>query len=163
MPGLRGDRRNAGNTSTGGGSVDWRSSAACAAIGDPEVFFPLGRQGRRRLAGDGVDLAEPAKTVCRRCPAVRDCLRYALGNDVQGVWGGTTYEEREQLREQYGITAEPITTVRLLSEVDRLHQVAELDRGGHSAAEVAAQLNTTPRTVQRMRALNRGYQHDRIA
>lgn len=106
MVGLRGTRWFDGNTSpSADGPVDWREGAACAGV-DPETFFPVGRQGRRRLASG--DLSEPAKQVCRRCPAVRDCLKYALGNDVQGVWGGTTYDEREALREQYGITATPI-------------------------------------------------------
>lgn len=115
---LRAERRYDGNTSTTDAVVDWRSSAACAREGlDPELFFPVSRHGP----------TEPAKAVCRACPAVRDCLRYAIANDVQGVWGGTTYDERNYLREQYGITAEPVTTP-LFAEVDRLHQVTRLNR-----------------------------------
>lgn len=39
-----------------------------------------------------------AKETCRLCPAVTDCLSYALGYDDEGVWGGYTRNERRELR-----------------------------------------------------------------
>ncbi|RJQ77830.1 WhiB family transcriptional regulator [Pseudonocardiaceae bacterium YIM PH 21723] len=62
---------------------------ACTDVPDPEVFFPLD--------GDefGIGLA---KRVCAGCPVRRSCLQYALHHDVQGVWGGTTEDERRQMR-----------------------------------------------------------------
>ena len=105
--------------------ADWRASAACAGS-NPELFFPSGRDPQ---------LAEPAKRICRRCPSVRACLADALTHDVDGVWGGTTYIERERLREQYDITPEPV-----LAEVigdSRVRDVARLSGGGYAPVDIA--------------------------
>lgn len=67
--------------------VDWRAVALCAQIGG-EIFFP-------ELGGP----AEPARRICRRCPALDECLDYALAEDVQGgVFGAMTGEERRTER-----------------------------------------------------------------
>jgi WhiB family redox-sensing transcriptional regulator len=40
-----------------------------------------------------------AKAVCGRCRVQRECLRFALeSRQDQGVWGGTTEEERKLMR-----------------------------------------------------------------
>jgi WhiB family redox-sensing transcriptional regulator len=68
--------------------VDWRHRAICRDE-DPELFFPVGTSGPALL-----QIAE-AKTVCRRCPVVSECLSWALdsGQDA-GVWGGMSEDER---------------------------------------------------------------------
>ena len=72
--------------------MDWRHAAACLAE-DPELFFPLG------TTGPAVFQVEEAKTVCRRCPVVSNCLAWALTAGVDhGVWGGYTEEERRALK-----------------------------------------------------------------
>ncbi len=70
----------------------WRAEAACVDH-DPEYFFPVG------TTGPAAEQAEAAKTVCATCPVVTSCLSYALdtGQDA-GVWGGTTEDERRQIR-----------------------------------------------------------------
>jgi len=70
---------------------DWRHRAACRNL-DPEIFFPVGTSGPALL-----QIAE-AKTVCRRCPVVSECLAWALAHEDAGVWGGTTEDERRDLR-----------------------------------------------------------------
>jgi WhiB family redox-sensing transcriptional regulator len=67
--------------------------AACAQT-DPELFFPEKGQP-----------AASAKLVCRRCPAAAACLDFALNSPirVEGIWGGTTYKERQELRRQNGV------------------------------------------------------------
>ena len=39
-----------------------------------------------------------AKAVCESCPFVDPCFVYAIKNDVQGVWGNTTENERKNFR-----------------------------------------------------------------
>lgn len=84
-------------------AMDWTRTnethpgPACAGA-DPETFFPP--QVPR--------LIERAKTYCRVCPVVRDCLIEALTHDVDGVWGGTTYQERDRLRRKARLTAKPL-------------------------------------------------------
>jgi WhiB family redox-sensing transcriptional regulator len=75
---------------------DWQRSAACGDE-DPELFFPVGTAGPALLK-----VAE-AKAVCRRCPVLDACRRWALetGQDA-GVWGGLGEEERRGLRRRAG-------------------------------------------------------------
>jgi len=69
----------------------WWSRAACATA-DPELFFPIS------YSGPAVSQVMRAKAVCARCPIQQECLRYALdAGPIQGVWGGTTEEERRRL------------------------------------------------------------------
>lgn len=65
--------------------------AACRGE-DPELFFPLGWG-----ANYEGQVAE-AKAVCARCPISRQCLDQALEWNAEGVWGGTTDDERRGLR-----------------------------------------------------------------
>lgn len=72
--------------------MDWRHRAICRDE-DPELFFPIGNTGPALLQ------IEQAKTVCRRCPVVQECLAWALesGQDA-GVWGGLSEDERRALK-----------------------------------------------------------------
>lgn len=72
--------------------MDFRHRGLCRNE-DPELFFPVGTSGPALL-----QIAE-AKTVCRRCPVVTECLTWALesGQDA-GVWGGMSEDERRAHR-----------------------------------------------------------------
>jgi WhiB family redox-sensing transcriptional regulator len=55
---------------------------------DPSPWFP----------GPGGSM-DRAKAVCRACPARVHCLEWAMQADERaGVWGGTSPDERDQLR-----------------------------------------------------------------
>lgn len=49
-----------------------------------------------------------AKLLCRRCPFLEPCRNYALAEDVHGVWGGLTDDERRSHRASIGM-AEPLS------------------------------------------------------
>jgi hypothetical protein len=71
------------------GDTSWQPRGACHGM-DPEdadaTFFPLPR--------DHEAIAD-AKELCGLCPVRRDCLNYALENDLrEGIWGGLTEAER---------------------------------------------------------------------
>ena len=67
----------------------WMGQAACASHGDRDLWFPDGNRQRE---------AE-AVAICQGCPVPVRCLAYALGNNIEsGVWGGTTEDERRQMR-----------------------------------------------------------------
>ena len=38
-----------------------------------------------------------AKNICRTCPEIDNCLKTALENNEDGIWGGTTKSERIEL------------------------------------------------------------------
>lgn len=69
----------------------WREQARCLTE-DPEMFFPVGR-------GAVVYVRQrEAVAICRQCPVISECLQWALAGElVEGIWGGTTEDEREEL------------------------------------------------------------------
>ncbi len=71
--------------------VDWQERAACATRSVPRLrwFFP--DAGSERIGARGV---RKARAVCARCPVRRPCLVEGLAGSHDGVWGGTTTEQR---------------------------------------------------------------------
>jgi WhiB family redox-sensing transcriptional regulator len=63
-------------------------NAPCQSA-NPEIFFP-----------DPTDLVtlRQAKETCAKCNATLDCLSFALKTNSQGVWAGTTDEERKSIK-----------------------------------------------------------------
>lgn len=72
--------------------MSWRDDAACRDT-DPQLFFPVG------TTGPAIEQIARAKEVCGTCDSQGICLQFALEtNQDTGVWGGTSEEERRQLR-----------------------------------------------------------------
>ena len=72
--------------------MDWRDRAACLDE-DPELFFPIGN------TGPALQQIEDAKAICRTCPVIDECLKFALENGQDaGVWGGLSEDERRALK-----------------------------------------------------------------
>lgn len=69
---------------------DWSRLGRCRSA-PPGVFFPT----------RGEDL-DHAKAICALCPVQAECLQYALAAPdlLQGVWAGTSAQERRDLRRQ---------------------------------------------------------------
>jgi WhiB family redox-sensing transcriptional regulator len=70
--------------------LSWMSQGACQRE-DPELFFPIA------ATGPALQQVNSAKAVCGRCPVRASCLSYALETGQDGVWGGTTREERTDM------------------------------------------------------------------
>lgn len=72
--------------------MDWRDDAACLHA-DPGLFFPAS------TTGPAVTQVENAKRICQACPVRTPCLNWALDQGSSlGIWGGTTEDERRNLR-----------------------------------------------------------------
>lgn len=78
----------------------WRENAACRPGNghDPDLWHPDGTTGAHLL-----QIAE-AKTICRRCPVIDQCLMWAIetGQD-EGVWGGLDKDERRLHKRREGL------------------------------------------------------------
>lgn len=73
------------------GRPPWRLDAGCLAE-PPAMFYPH--------AGES---AAPAKAVCGECRVAEECLAWAIRTgEQQGIWGGLTYRERNQLLAERG-------------------------------------------------------------
>jgi WhiB family redox-sensing transcriptional regulator len=80
----------------------WWDAAACR-LSDPELFFPVSS------AGPSVKQTDKAKECCARCLVRRQCLDFALSsNQVHGVWGGLTEQERHRMQVEALPTAPPV-------------------------------------------------------
>lgn len=81
--------------------MDWREQAICRDAPDADLWFPIGETGPAAL-----QIFE-AKSVCRHCPALSQCLTYALDNNIQfGIYGGMTEQERAALKQRQARTRE---------------------------------------------------------
>lgn len=66
-------------------TANWRVSGNCRD-GDPERLFVTGAKQRE------------ARTICRGCPVLVQCLSHALDERIEfGVWGGMTERERRAM------------------------------------------------------------------
>lgn len=75
--------------------LSWRDIAACAGR-DPSDFFPAGETGR------AASQITTAKAICATCDVADHCLAYAIEtNQVSGVWGGLTEDERRPVRRRW--------------------------------------------------------------
>lgn len=80
------------NIALGSADYSWRKNALCKDT-DPELFFPVGNTGQALL-----QITE-AKRVCEECTVKQECLEFALEtNQDCGIWGGTSEDERRQIR-----------------------------------------------------------------
>ena len=61
---------------------NWRDIAACKGM-DIKTFMPETKSQTRE-----------ALAICAGCLVIRDCLKYALQNEIKyGIWGGKTERE----------------------------------------------------------------------
>jgi WhiB family redox-sensing transcriptional regulator len=77
------------------GANRWMLQGACRQT-DPELFFPVSvkESAERQI--------ESAKAVCAPCAVRAHCLSYALEVKAEGIWGGTTQQERHGGRQPSG-------------------------------------------------------------
>jgi len=87
----RSHRAGQDTTMKAAGFSRWISQGACRDE-DPELFFPIAAQGPAAAQ------ASAAKAVCRRCAVNAACLSFGLETSQEGIWGGTTPEERRAMR-----------------------------------------------------------------
>jgi WhiB family transcriptional regulator, redox-sensing transcriptional regulator len=85
------------------------SHGACQGE-DPELFFPITSTGPFRAQ------INAAKAICGRCTELNACLSYAVRTAQDGIWGGTTKDERSAMLPSRGrLPANAILAVPLAS------------------------------------------------
>jgi WhiB family redox-sensing transcriptional regulator len=66
--------------------LDWQAEAECRGA-RRDLFFP--EEG---------ELPSPvAIAMCWRCPIRKRCLEWALAHEEEGIWGGLTDSQREEI------------------------------------------------------------------
>ncbi|PKK16117.1 WhiB family transcriptional regulator [Thermomonospora sp. CIF 1] len=73
----------------------WTDYAICRGV-DPELFYPI-----NYTVPVMAEQVEAAKAICGNCPVKAECLDWALrAGEPDGIWGGTTPEERRYIRRE---------------------------------------------------------------
>jgi WhiB family redox-sensing transcriptional regulator len=90
---------------------DWRrmkppyfESASCREVGGD--FFFVDETTNEYIS---LDLA---KSVCKGCLHMQECLEWAVKHENDGIWGGTTPAQRRMMRRELGITLHRVDTER---------------------------------------------------
>jgi len=69
--------------------VRWEWAVGALCVGQTDTMYPEDRH------------ATAAKALCRECPCRVPCLEHALKhNEKDGVWGGTTRDDRARIRKR---------------------------------------------------------------
>jgi len=77
------------------------SQAACAKVGDPDMFFPDGRANHWELVAQ-------AKSICAACPVAIACFMHGVNHEKIGIWGGFTPSELASYRREHNIVRVPL-------------------------------------------------------
>jgi WhiB family transcriptional regulator, redox-sensing transcriptional regulator len=86
----------------------WMSRGACQGE-DPELFFPVASTGPFR------DQINAAKAICGRCSELQMCLSCAVRTAQDGIWGGTTKDERRAMPSRERLPASAFLAMPLAS------------------------------------------------
>lgn len=125
---------------------DWRADALCAQV-DPELFFPTAERGALYETQ-----VTAAKRVCAGCPVRTRCQDYAVAALPDGIAGGTTPEERAELRRRGGM-GEPATGLVELMPPGTARERTSAGRAaaaaGAGASELMARFGVARGTAQR--------------
>jgi len=114
-------------------------NALCREYEFPDLFFPTGRVAEAK----SLPLAQ---AICAGCPERKECLEYALAEEIPyGIWAGTTPEMR-------GITVEKRKKSRMNRNI--AEEIRELYKQGRTHKEIAGILKVDQSYVTR--AIKRG-------
>jgi WhiB family redox-sensing transcriptional regulator len=76
------------------------SSATCRGIG-LEFFF------QEHLNATSSE-ERKAKSLCKECPVMQECLEWGVLHESHGIWGGASPRERMRIRKKRGIVVQQI-------------------------------------------------------
>lgn len=75
-------------------ALPWHASALCRDFPEQLWFGPAGERQAPRTARESEAMA-----ICAVCPVIDACLDHALTwPEREGVWGGTTWPQRREIR-----------------------------------------------------------------
>jgi hypothetical protein len=72
-------------------------SPSCATVGG-DFWFP-----DSILEGGSPADAAFAKSICNRCPHLKECAEWGIYKEAHGIWGGLTNRDRQLVRSRRGI------------------------------------------------------------
>lgn len=70
---------------------------------DPEAFFTQDIEFEGKIVASSYYDESGAKKICGSCSYKVECLLFAIKNNEMGIWGGTTENERREIRRGRGL------------------------------------------------------------
>lgn len=70
--------------------MSWQSRGSCVWLPEEDVrlFFKPAKQDRFSRPESPYSVHPRIRQICGGCPVQRECLKWALDNNQDGVWGG---------------------------------------------------------------------------
>lgn len=84
--------------------MTWLEKAACKHQNTTAWYPAILKTGKNDLGVKVTAEVSMALEVCAGCPVREECLDYALAWEPYGIWGGKTERQRNNLRNERGIT-----------------------------------------------------------
>lgn len=70
-----------------------KGNAPCTEV-DPDMFFADPEEPNY------LRITTQAKKICQKCQYIEECREWAVTTNEQGVWGGTSRNERRKIRKE---------------------------------------------------------------
>lgn len=80
-----------------------------------------------------------AKSVCRGCPLISECLDWAISNMEIGIWGGTNDDDRRALRSNRKVKINGLTGQQV-AKLERQREALFMYKNGATVPEIAKAL-----------------------
>ncbi|MEQ3542307.1 WhiB family transcriptional regulator [Pseudonocardia tropica] len=133
-----------------GEELDWRAGGACRDV-DPELFFPTPTNGAALVAAE--------RRALSVCPVLDACRSWAVVEQLRGIAGGLTEDERRRARQtmprRAGRAEVPAVVPGPSLRTDRAPVIAAgrtALTAGADRGDIARALGVTRRTVDRWAA-----------
>lgn len=120
------------------------SSAPPACRGEDTTMF-VGPDGEDRPAREFRE--QLAKSICRGCPLIGECLDWALAAREYGVWGMTNEEDRKAIRTGRTMADPSKITDQSKRRIEREKRAWALCQEGLEVEEISDVIGVRPATV----------------
>lgn len=95
----------------------FKNTPSCLGL-DINLFFVEDDSGNANYTN-----LDHIKRMCKNCPALMECFKYATENLVHGLWAGTTFNERDTYRRKNKIVGIPVVPISLVRDhIDALER-----------------------------------------
>lgn len=87
-----------------------------------------------------------AKSVCRTCPLISECLDWAVSNTEIGIWGATNDDDRKAIRTGRQVKVNGLTGQQV-AKLERQREALQLYKNGATVPDIAKALGVVPDTA----------------
>lgn len=87
-----------------------------------------------------------AKSICRGCSLISECLDWAVSNVEVGIWGATNDDDRKAIRTGRQVKVNGLTGQQV-KKLERQREALHMYKNGATVPEIAKALGVVPDTA----------------